>query len=102
MQTSRSPKTSSYLDPSPARGDSRSFVYISQVLIVVVAQIGHQIDRKCSFQGQAGRRRLDCWWREFRITRGNQNNVVGRRMQIFEIEERWSESVLNILRRKRK
>ena len=60
VQTSRSPKTSSYLDPSPAQGDSQSSVYISQVLIVVVAQTGRQIDQKCSFQEQVGRRHQDC------------------------------------------
>ena len=56
---SRSPKTSSYLDPFPTQGDSQSFVCISQVLIVVVVQIDHQIDQKYSFQEQVGQRRLD-------------------------------------------
>ena len=56
---SRSPKMSSYLDPFPTQGDSQSFVCISQVLIVVVVQIDHQIDQKYSFQEQVGQRRLD-------------------------------------------
>jgi hypothetical protein len=92
VQTNRSPKTSSYLDPFPTQGGSPSFVYISQVLIVVVVQIDHQIDQKCSFQEQEERRRLDCSWRVFRITKENQNNVLAQRKRIFEIRERWSGS----------